>query len=155
MRSCHIVAEWLPSFAERLEIVGINTIFTESLDRVPENLHEGATVWFDPDSQVTDLFATARPAAVLFGADGMLAGGPVLGAKDIEFFVDDIVAELASAPLPEPPAFDPFFADHDHDHLTTTMPTAPTTTTTDTDTTTTGPRTASRGHEPTRAAGAA
>ena len=114
--SCHIVAEWLPSFAERLEIVGINTIFSEPLDSVPENLRPGATMWFDPDSAVTDLFANGRPAAVLFGADGMLAGGPVLGPKDIEFFVDDIVAELAAAPPQELVPFPPGMFDHEHDH---------------------------------------
>ncbi len=129
--ACHIVAEWLPSFAERLEIVGINTVFTEPLDRVPENLRPGATMWFDPQSEVSDLFASGRPAAVLFGADGMLAGGPVVGASAIEVFVDDIVAELASAPLPEPPAFDPFLHDHDHDHLDHDQRTVPTTTDTE------------------------
>ncbi len=113
--ACDIVAEWLPSFTERLEIVGINTIFTEPLDTVSEGKINGSTAWFDPDNAVTDLFAAGRPAAVLFGADGMLAGGPVLGAKDIEGFVDDIVAELEAVPPSEPVPFPPGMFDHDHD----------------------------------------
>jgi hypothetical protein len=115
--SCHIVAEWLPSFAEKLQIVEVNTVFTESLESLPKIMRaEGSTIWFDPESAVTDLFASGRPAAVLFGADGMLAGGPVLGAKDIEYFVDDIVAELAAAPPQELVPFPPGMFDHDHDH---------------------------------------
>jgi hypothetical protein len=114
--ACHIVAEWLPSFAEKLEIVEVNTVFTEPLDAVPEKMRSAGTTWFDPDEAVTNLFASGRPAAVLFGADGMLAGGPVLGAKDIEFFVDDIVAELAAAPPEELVPFPPGLLDHEHDH---------------------------------------
>ncbi len=110
--ACEIVAEWLPSFSERLEIVEVATVFTNPLEAVPARWHAGSTPWFDPDSAVTDLFSSGRPAAVLFGADGMLAGGPVTGARAIEEFVDDIVAELASEPPPEPA---PFQHDHDHD----------------------------------------
>lgn len=37
---------------------------------------------------------TGTPAAVLLGADGYVAGGPVVGANHISDFVDDIRAEL-------------------------------------------------------------
>ncbi len=36
----------------------------------------------------------ANPSAVLFGIDGLLAGGPVTGAEDIEEFVGDIYESL-------------------------------------------------------------
>ncbi len=39
----------------------------------------------------------ATPTAVLFGADGMLAGGPESGAEAIEAFIDDIRASLDEA----------------------------------------------------------
>ncbi len=55
-------------------------------------------LWWDPGSTVYDaLGAGASPAAVLLGADGLLAGGPVNGVEDIEQFVADIAAELAEA----------------------------------------------------------
>ncbi len=115
--ACDLVAEWLPDFARRLEVVEVCTVFTQQLADVPESMWAASTPYRDPDSAVTDLFTGARPAAVLFGADGMLAGGPVVGARDIEQFVDDIVAELASGPPPEPePSFEHLGHGHDHDH---------------------------------------
>jgi hypothetical protein len=102
--SCHVLAELLPGIAERLGIVDVVTVFSESLDDLPEEWsHPGITPYHDPDRVVTDLFTSLRPAAVLFGADGLLAGGPVIGVREIEAFADDIVAELEAAPeLPVP-----------------------------------------------------
>ena len=37
------------------------------------------------------------PSAVLLGADGLLAGGPVGGGDEVREFVDDIIAQLAQA----------------------------------------------------------
>ena len=50
---------------------------------------------------------------MLFGADGLLAGGPVIGVRDIEAFVDDIVAEIEAAPRSCRPRR---AHDHGHDH---------------------------------------
>lgn len=63
-------------------------------------------VWWDPGSTVYDaLRSGASPAAVLLGADGLLAGGPVNGVEEIESFVGDIAAELEAAePVPDQPA---------------------------------------------------
>lgn len=36
-------------------------------------------------------------AAVLLGADGMLAGGPVHGIEEVRGFVDDIADEIAAS----------------------------------------------------------
>ena len=47
------------------------------------------------------MFGAGRPSAVLLGADGLLAGGPVAGARAVGEFVEDILAELEGAPLPE------------------------------------------------------
>ncbi|WP_180349086.1 TlpA family protein disulfide reductase [Tessaracoccus massiliensis] len=43
------------------------------------------------------LGATGQVAAVLLGADGMLAGGPVHGIDEVRGFVDDIADEIAAA----------------------------------------------------------
>lgn len=49
-----------------------------------------------------------NPSAVLLGADGMLAGGPVTGSTDVIEFAEEIAAQLAEAreagQLPEPGA---------------------------------------------------
>ena len=110
--SCQVLADLLPGLAERLGLVGVAAVFSESLDNVPDTWKApSVTLYRDPDQAVTDLFTSARPAAVLFGADGLLAGGPVAGVKEIEAFVDDIVAELEDAPeLPTP------VEPHDHGH---------------------------------------
>lgn len=55
-------------------------------------------VLHEPGGSVGKVFGLhGRPAAVLLGADGLLAGGPVRGYADIVRFVDDIRAELDAA----------------------------------------------------------
>ena len=84
----------------RLGPVEVSTVFTEPLGRVfPRRCGpNGIPAWFDVESGATDTFAHGRPSAVLLGADGALAGGPVAGANDVATFVEDIVAELDAAP---------------------------------------------------------
>ena len=56
---------------------------------------------------------------MLFGADGMLAGGPVAGVREIQAFVEDIVAELEAAPaevLCPRTSHDHGPREHDHGH---------------------------------------
>jgi hypothetical protein len=115
--TCDVVADWVPGWAERLGPVEIVDVFTVPLaDLSPRLRPVGATPYRDPDSQVTDLFTDARPTAVLLGADGMLAGGPVVGAREIQQFVEDIVAELDAATVPEPATVHGHDHDHDHGH---------------------------------------
>lgn len=45
------------------------------------------------------LGARAFPAAVLLGADGLLAGGPVVGFEGVSGFVAEIMTELSNAPV--------------------------------------------------------
>ncbi len=55
-------------------------------------------VLHEPGGSVGKVFGLhGRPAAVLLGADGLLAGGPVRGYAEIVQFVDDIRAELDAA----------------------------------------------------------
>jgi hypothetical protein len=115
--SCHVLADLLPGMAERLGIVAVATVFSEPLDTVPDSMKvPGTTPYLDPERAVTDLFTSLRPAAVLFGADGLLAGGPVVGVREIEEFVEDIVGELEAAPELPPPVEAHHGHDHDHGH---------------------------------------
>jgi hypothetical protein len=54
----------------------------------PQSLH-------DPQGYVRDSLDERRtPTAVLLGIDGMLAGGPVTSADDVETFVGDVYESL-------------------------------------------------------------
>lgn len=54
----------------------------------PQSLH-------DPEGYVRGSIEDwATPTAVLLGADGMLAGGPVSGAEEIDVFFDDVYESL-------------------------------------------------------------
>ncbi|MCI1748711.1 MAG: hypothetical protein LKI24_11875 [Acidipropionibacterium sp.] len=66
-----------------------NSRLTETVE--PQSLH-------DPMGHVTDSFddMQSTPSALLFGAGGMLAGGPVAGAKNIDAFVNQMRAESDS-----------------------------------------------------------
>lgn len=53
----------------------------------------------DPDRLVRESFGlSGLPSAILLGADGMLAGGPITGRAAVEEFVADIQHELRSGP---------------------------------------------------------
>jgi hypothetical protein len=120
--ACETVAARLSDWVSRLGPVEVSTVFTEPLDSIPETLRPiGVSAWFDVGQGATETFADGRPSAVLLGADGALAGGPVAGAGTVTTFVEDIVAELdAAEELPE--AAQPsepasaVLAGHDHGH---------------------------------------
>jgi hypothetical protein len=118
--ACETVAAKVPRWTPRLGPVEISIVLTESLGSVPDTMRQdGVRMWFDVEQGATDTFARGRPSAVLLGADGALAGGPVRGADDVEAFVDEIVAELSSAqdqPLPlEPERASIGAREHGHD----------------------------------------
>lgn len=53
---------------------------------------------FDPKGRAFATLGVHRdPAALLLGADGLYAGGPVAGTDEVAQFADDIAAELAAA----------------------------------------------------------
>lgn len=91
----------LPEWRERIPGVGIQLV--HSLRPFDEPRLAGAPdTWWDPGAQVYEaLKSGSSPAAVLLGADGLLAGGPVNGEDEIAQFVEDIAAELGEAPQPD------------------------------------------------------
>jgi hypothetical protein len=54
-------------------------------------------VWFDPHAIAREAFAVGAPSAVLLGADGLLAGGPVQGEDEIREFVAEVAEHLREA----------------------------------------------------------
>lgn len=101
--SCHDVAAGLVRWVDRLAPVEVDLVFTQPLAELPEDLRPaGIRRWLDLENGVTETFGWARPSAVLLGADGMLAGGPVGGFGAVMEFVEDIVAELQDAKIEDP-----------------------------------------------------
>jgi hypothetical protein len=99
---CVEVASQVLEWQSRLDPDRIQLVFIEDLAQLPETVTPpGIPAWHDVERGATDVFAPrGRPAAVLLGSDGLLAGGPVAGAPDVAAFVDDVIAELEAASAP-------------------------------------------------------
>ncbi len=93
--ACTSVMESAPEWRTRLPEVDVRLLFTHAHDSglkveltEPQSLH-------DVDRLVSSSIGDwSTPTAVLFGADGMLAGGPVSGVRAIEEFVDEVYETL-------------------------------------------------------------
>ena len=95
---CVRTAAKLDDWAAHLEpAVGTLAVYPDekSAARVTEHA-AGLTVW-EPELNLRRLFTVGTPAAVLLGADGFLAGGPVAGEDEVADFVTDILEEIGSA----------------------------------------------------------
>lgn len=98
--STRVSWEHLPGWAERLpqvNVVGVETyqLGDLGLPGVAERLY------YDPASRAyTALKMPGTSSAVLLGADGLIAGGPVNGNDEIEEFVAEIAEALAEAGPP-------------------------------------------------------
>ncbi|WP_158707671.1 MauE/DoxX family redox-associated membrane protein [Janibacter massiliensis] len=96
---CGQVATRVPTWVEQLGPVELKIVVTtpvaDAVERHPELA--GRTLR-DPQGQVTAGFRIAAPGAVLLGADGLLAGGPVVGLSEVEEFVADIVEAVSPGP---------------------------------------------------------
>ena len=94
----HEALERLPRWREQLPALDVQMVFGPypfSESAVPGDL---TGIWWDPGHRVyADLEIGPSPGAVLLGADGLTAGGPVNGIEAIEEFVGDIAAQLADA----------------------------------------------------------
>ena len=88
---------WVTSLSPFMQVT---FVFSRPLDQLRERTTQRVG-----DNAMHDLQFTARstlgarsaPAAVLLGADGLLAGGPVNGGSSVIDFVDEIEEQLAAA----------------------------------------------------------
>jgi hypothetical protein len=95
--SCLPTVEAAPKWRERLPEVDIHLLYVSAQDPATSSTSEPQTL-YDPKGFVYEaLRLQGTPSAVLLGADGMLAGGPVVGHDDISAFVEDVEAELADS----------------------------------------------------------
>lgn len=94
--SCERVMARMPQWAARQQLIRVVLVpYGASADNTPD-LGPDVEWMTDPDSAVVRTLGLGYPSAVLFGMDGMLAGGPVHG-DEIDQFLDDIAAEMDEA----------------------------------------------------------
>lgn len=87
----------VPEWAQSLPALDVRYVFSGIPPR--DDQGQDTSGWVDHGGVVwRALGLTQSPAAVLLGADGMLAGGPVGGIDEVSQLVEDIVATLAEAP---------------------------------------------------------
>lgn len=97
---CVRTMEMLPSWAGRHSAIRTIAIPPGTgFDELPD-LGPHVSWMEDPAATVARTFAVTYPSAVLFGVDGMLAGGPESGFDGISNFLDEISEQLAEAGVP-------------------------------------------------------
>jgi hypothetical protein len=97
--SCLPTIEASDHWRQRLPEVDIHLLYGSTEDSASSSLPDQQSL-YDPKRFVYEaLRLRGTPSAVLLGADGMLAGGPVAGHEAISTFVADVEAELAGARL--------------------------------------------------------
>ncbi|WP_374929247.1 MauE/DoxX family redox-associated membrane protein [Kytococcus sedentarius] len=96
--SCQDALARSEQFAAEFEHVGV-LVVTTTPTAVDDPLRpQGVTVAYDEDQQLrTMLELRSTPSAVLLGADGLLAGGPVAGGPATLEFIDEVAEQLREA----------------------------------------------------------
>lgn len=98
---CVRTAAKLDDWAARLApAVGVVAIYPDEASARAAAEHAPDLAAWEPELNVRRVFSVAAPAAVLLGADGYLAGGPVAGEDDVAAFVEDVFGVLTEQPSP-------------------------------------------------------
>jgi len=95
--------EWIGELEQTLQV---RFVFSRPLDQLRERTTNRVTGHALHDLQFTArtaLGGTSAPSAVLLGADGQLAGGPVNGGSAVIEFVQEIREQLAEAGIGDTP----------------------------------------------------
>ncbi|MBS2936460.1 thioredoxin family protein [Nocardioides sp. J2M5] len=99
---CVRTAEKLDGWATRLApAVGVVAVYPDHESASAQTEHAPALAAWEPELNVRRVFSVGTPGAVLLGADGLMAGGPVAGERHIEEFVQDVIVELTGEPAPD------------------------------------------------------
>lgn len=98
---CERVLDQVPGWiAELSPVLQVKAVFSRPLGQLRERTEHRVGEHALHDLQFiarTALGATGAPSAVLLGADGLLAGGPVRGGSGVIEFVEEIQAQLRLA----------------------------------------------------------
>jgi hypothetical protein len=95
--SCVPTIEAAPHWRERLPEVDLYLLYASDRPANGDDPSPPQTLYDPKRFAYEALRLPGTPSAVLLGADGMLAGGPVAGHADIRTFVTDVEAELVGA----------------------------------------------------------
>lgn len=97
--ACHVTIEKLPEYRELLPEVDVRLLIRANPDQTSLTQTGEPLSVHDPNGYVADSFdgIWGTPTALLFGADGMLAGGPVVGSGEINRFIHLMRTELDTA----------------------------------------------------------
>jgi len=93
--SCEAVIAAAPRWSEELTALDVRLVLRNDPDQTQLTSAAEPQTVHDRDGLLVDSFGVhATPSALLLGADGLLAGGPVVGVDRVKDFVSDIRAEL-------------------------------------------------------------
>lgn len=99
--ACERILTALPAWRERLgPLVAVHMVLPRPLESIaqPDLERLGPGPMEDVHSTLAEtLSMRGTPTAVLLGADGMLAGGPVAGGGEVSDFVEEIIEQLDAA----------------------------------------------------------
>ena len=96
---CARTAEKLDGWAARLTpAVGVLAVYPDETSADGAGQHAREIGTSEPELNVRRVFSVGTPAAILLGADGFLAGGPVAGERDVAEFVEEVLAVVAEQP---------------------------------------------------------
>lgn len=92
---CQVAIESLPAWRAAMPEIDVRMIIQSAPGETVLTSAERPMSLHDPDRLVRESFGfIGTPSAILLGADGLLAGGPVAGASDVDTFVAEVVAQL-------------------------------------------------------------
>lgn len=98
---CLRTGEKLNDWAAQLApLVGVVAIYPDEATATGATEHAPELAAWEPELNVRRVFSVGTPAAILLGADGFLAGGPVAGENKVARFVEDVLAEVSDRPFP-------------------------------------------------------
>lgn len=93
---CVRTAEKLDDWAERMApAVSVLAVYPDEPAATFADQHAPELGAWEPELNVRRVFSVSAPAAVLLGADGFMAGGPVVGEDDVDEFVSAVIDQLA------------------------------------------------------------
>lgn len=91
---CRKVLEQVETWQQKLPMLKINPVVSTESQVSQLGLPAEIEVFVDEQSSTERLFGLGTPLAVALGADGLVAGGPVIGSGDVEQFMEDIMTEF-------------------------------------------------------------
>lgn len=95
--SCQAVIDRIEGWQQKLPALKLNPVLAQPYQLPQLNLAADIEVLLDQNHRSQTVFGHGTPMAVGLGSDGLLAGGPVLGAAAVLNFMDELLKEFDAA----------------------------------------------------------